>query len=373
MPVSIGTLYQVIVAPPNQPAGEILTSVTITGMGNIGSYPNTSPIAAPNENYTSIPAPNGNPAIVENSAQTTFVVAPQSTYTIIVSATYQNGDSGETTVEFDPQKPTGTLQKIGQGQTQITAGQTGLTYRNPGDPNNPDGITIQATTTPIPYQANGQTVYVSGNFMFIQTVSASNSYVAGGNTYVINSSSATTPSIDNGVPGGTTQIGHSAYPTGGATDPQFIVAPPYNGGNGVGWTLPTTQGNPPQPVTTASYIFTDTTAISPPAGTNNLTSLTVGSTGGNPPVPGGSPEMFTMYLMYQPFVAGSSGVWVGLSSVTWGWGGNATSSNGTTLDAASLTTSQSAASFTQPLSGNAAFPTWTGSTQSMFSNGWKKQ
>ena len=97
--------------------------------------------------------------------------------------------------------------------------------------------------------------------------------------------------------------------------------------------------------------------------------MTVGSTGGNPAVPGGNPETFTMYLMYQ---AASGGVWVALASVNWGWGGNATSSNGMTLDAGTLHPSDSgAANVTQPVTGNAAFPTWTGSTQTIFTNGWQ--
>jgi hypothetical protein len=61
-------------------------------------------------------------------------------------------------------------------------------------------------------------------------------------------------------------------------------------------------------------------------------------------------------------------------ALSWGWGGNATSSNGTTLDADSLHPSDSgAAQVTQTLTGNAAFPTWTGSTQTMFGNGWQQQ
>jgi hypothetical protein len=229
-----------------------------------------------------------------------------------------------------------------------------------GPQDNPDGIAIQAATAPISYQSNGNTVYITDNFMFMQTVNARNSYsTTAGQTYVYNSATTTSPSVDNGAPGGNNWAGHEATPTGGSAPAGF---------DGTGWTLPVPGSDPL--VTSASYIFADSPTISVPAGITNLSSLTVGSTGGNPPVAGGDPETFTFYLMYQP----AGGVWVALSSVSWGWGGNATSSNGTTLDADSLHPSDSgAAQVTQTLTGNAAFPTWTGSTQTMFGNGWQQQ
>jgi hypothetical protein len=369
-PISIGATVVVSVSAPGG-SGETLQTVTITGMSSISSYFNTAPNATAPENMSlgqavnTRPTPNG-----DGVAGTTFIVdASPRAYSIDVNVTYVGGDTGETVITFNSKAPTGTLMMIGQGSTRLTVQGTGLQYRNPNDQQNPDGITIQATTAPISYQANGSTAYITGNFMFMQTANASNSYTnTAGQTFVQNSPTSA-PSIDNGVPNnGGGELGHTATPTGGAPAAGFPVAGGALGG--AGWTLPVTQGNPPVTVTTASYIFSDSPSISAPAGINNLASMTVGSTGGNPAVPGGNPETFTMYLMYQ---AASGGVWVALASVNWGWGGNATSSNGTTLNPASVTQSNGgAANITQPQTGTAAFPTWTASTQTIFT-GWKQQ
>jgi hypothetical protein len=369
-PISIGATVLVSVSPPGG-SGETLQTVKIMGMSSISSYFNTAPNATAPENMSlgqtvnTSPTPNG-----DGVAGTTFIVdASPRAYSIDVKVTYVGGDSGETVITFNSKAPTGTLTMLGQGTTVLTIRGTGLQYRDTKNNQNPDGITIQATTAPISYQLNGGTAYITGNFMFMQTVNASNSYTnTAGQTFIQNSPTSA-PSIDNGVPGDGAQLGHEAAPTGGAPAAGFPIGGGFPGG--AGWTLPVTQGNPPVTVTNASYIFADTPSISAPAGINNLGSMTVGSTGGNPAVPGGNPETFTLYLMYQ---AQSGGVWVALASVNWGWGGNATSSNGMTLDAGTLHPSDSGtANITQPVTGTAAFPTWTGSTQTVFTNGWQQQ
>jgi len=356
-PVSIGAALVVMVTPAT---GETSKTITVGGMSTISSYFSTAPNATAPENMTLGQTVNVNPTPNPNTgiASTSFIVdANPRQYTINVQVTYTSGDSGTTKIMFTSQAPTGTLTVLSQGQANLTAGRTGLTDTNPNGPRYFGGIDIDATTSPISYQSGGNTVYITGNFMIMQTVNASNSYTAGGTTYVMNSTTSN-PSIDNGVSGDPAQIGHE------------VVPPPNQNYGAFGWTLPYTQGDPPVTVTTATYGFSDSPSISVTPGINNLSSLTVGSTGGNPPVPGGNPETFTTYLMYQP----TGGVWVGLSSVNWGWGGNATSSNGTTLDPASLSLSDSGtASVTQPLTGTAAFPTWTGSTQTIFRNGWQQQ
>ena len=303
--------------------------------------------------YTSLPAGAGTPLsmsleqnVVTNQGTYKFIVdSMPRQYTISLHVTYQNGATGDATLTFTSDAPTGSLGVAAKGIVTTITTSTNATVT----------VGNLKTGSPAPMIVNftaSTDQYTSGQFMIMQIIN--HVYCQ----YTDNTGQSWYETNDSRFPGFDGPL-HDAN----ALAYFVFYGPPPNK-----WVWPLNQ-NPPNPGI-LTYYSLSVTQSTPVPGPHYLAPYMVDSPLLSVPINYGSVTLsddFSDYLMYKSDSGNS--VWIAVSQLGWSFSATATNAAGMWMGPTNQPVTVSGP--TKP-SGAAAFPPWVNTAQAFIDLGFSK-